>query len=131
MQNSPSRFRSRSAALLVTILFALSLIVSAQAQTVDIIHTFDAAAGEGSLPYSGLIEGAAGNFYGTTYNGGAHNFGTVYRLSPNGSGGWTETILYSFKGGRTDGAEPHASLFRDSAVEPTTVLSIGLLVEAV
>src|SRR5579872_170505 len=114
MQNSPSRFRSRYATPLVTILFALSLIASTQAQTVEVIHTFDTAAGEGSLPYSGLIEGAAGNFYGTTYNGGAHNFGTVYRLSPNSSGGWTERILYSFKGGSTDGAEPHSSLFRDS-----------------
>jgi len=114
VQNSPYRFRSRYAVPLITFLFTLALVVSTQAQTVDIIHTFDVAAGEGSLPYSGLIEDAAGNFYGTTYDGGAHNFGTVYRLSPNSSGGWTETILYSFKGGSTDGAEPHSSLFRDS-----------------
>jgi uncharacterized repeat protein (TIGR03803 family) len=96
-------------------LFTLTLIASAQAQTVDTIYKFDAAAGEGSLPYSGLIEDAAGNFYGTTYDGGTHNAGTVYRLSPNSSGGFTHTILYSFKGGSTDGAEPHSSLFRDSA----------------
>jgi uncharacterized repeat protein (TIGR03803 family) len=99
----------------VTFLFTLTLLVSTQAQTVDIIHKFDGALGEGTLPYSGLIEDAAGNFYGTTYDGGAHNFGTVYRLSLNSSGGFTETILYSFKGGSTDGAEPHSSLFRDSA----------------
>lgn len=36
-------------------------------------------------------------------------------MSPNSSGGFTETILYSFKGGSTDGAGPHASLVRDSA----------------
>jgi uncharacterized repeat protein (TIGR03803 family) len=83
--------------------------------TVDTIYTFDVAGGEGSLPYSGLIEDAAGNFYGTTFDGGAHNFGTVYRLAPNSSGGFTHAILYSFKGESTDGAEPHSSLFRDSA----------------
>ena len=115
MQNFPTPFRSRYAVRLVIFLFTLTVVSIAQAQTVDIIYKFDVAAGEGSLPYSGLIEDAAGNFYGTTADGGAHNFGTVYRLSPNGSGGFTEAILYSFKGGSTDGAAPHASLFRDSA----------------
>jgi uncharacterized repeat protein (TIGR03803 family) len=115
MQNSPYRFRSQYTVLLVAFLLTLTLGASVQAQTVDIIHKFNVAAGEGSLPYSGLIEDAAGNFYGTTFDGGTHNFGTVYRLSPNSSGTYTETILYSFKGGSTDGAEPHSSLFRDSA----------------
>jgi uncharacterized repeat protein (TIGR03803 family) len=115
MQNSLYRFRSQYTVPLVTFLFTLAFVVSAQAQTVDTIYKFDAAAGEGSLPYSGLIEDAAGNFYGTTADGGAHNAGTVYRLSLNSSGGFTHTILYSFKGGSTDGAFPHASLFRDSA----------------
>lgn len=115
MQNSPTPFRSRYAGSLVTFLFTLTLIAGAQAQTVETIYTFDAAAGEGSLPYSGLIADAAGNFYGTTGDGGAHSLGTVYRLSPNSSGGFTHTILYSFKGGSTDGAGPHASVFRDSA----------------
>src|ERR1700732_5647000 len=109
MQDSPYRFRSRYIVPLVTFLFALAFVVSTQAQTVDIIHTFDVAAGEGSLPYSGLIEDAAGNFYGTTFDGGAHNFGTVYRLAPNSSGGFTHAILYSFKGGSTDGGDTHYS----------------------
>src|SRR5580700_1627763 len=112
MQKFPYQARLWYAVLLT---FTLTLGARTQAQTVDVIHTFSLAAGEGSLPYSGLVEGAAGNFYGTTYDGGTHNFGTVYRLSPNRSGGYTETILYSFKGGSTDGAEPHSSLFRDSA----------------
>src|SRR5258708_28624407 len=115
MQNFPYRFRSQDTVLLVAFLLTLTLGASMQAQTVDIIHKFDVAAGEGSLPYSGLIEDAAGNFYGTTFDGGTHNFGTVHRLSPNSSGPSTDTIRYSFKGGSTDGAEPHSSLFRDSA----------------
>jgi uncharacterized repeat protein (TIGR03803 family) len=115
MQNFPYQFRSRYAVIVVAFILTLTLSTSTQAQTVEIVHTFDVAAGQGSLPYSGLIEDAAGNFYGTTFDGGTHNLGTVYRLSPNSSGGFTETILYSFKGGSTDGADPHASLFRDSA----------------
>lgn len=112
MQN---RFRSRYAVLVVAFTLTLALGTSTQAQTVDVIHTFSVAAGEGSPPYSGLIEGTVGNFYGTTMDGGTHNLGPVYRLFPSSSGGFTESVLYSFKGGSTDGANPHASLFRDSA----------------
>ena len=33
-----------------------------------------------------------GNLYGTTIYGGTYNWGTVFELTPNGSGGWTETV---------------------------------------
>ncbi len=41
---------------------------------------------------------AAGNIYGTTSFGGIYGGlgGTVFELSPNGSGGWNETNLYNF-----------------------------------
>jgi uncharacterized repeat protein (TIGR03803 family) len=115
MQDSPNLFRSRNVVFLVAFILMLTLAASAQAQSVEIIHTFNGNAGQGSLPYSGLTEDGNGNYYGTTFDGGTHSQGTVYRLSPTSSGGFTETILYSFKGGTTDGAEPHSSLFRDSA----------------
>ena len=44
--------------------------------------------------------------------------GTVFKLTPNGSGSWTETILYSFTGppsGGSDGANPEAGLVFDAA----------------
>jgi uncharacterized repeat protein (TIGR03803 family) len=44
------------------------------------------------------------NLYGTTYGGGAHNIGTVFKLSLS-FGTWTESVLYSFKGG-SDGDYP-------------------------
>ena len=50
---------------------------------------------EGGGPYSGVICDSAGNLYGTTSYGGAHNLGTVYELSPTQSG-WSATTLYSF-----------------------------------
>lgn len=43
-------------------------------------------------PTSRLIEGSDGNFYGTTDSGGAHDLGTIFRLTPFGQ----FTVLYSF-----------------------------------
>src|SRR6185503_2320677 len=53
---------------------------------------------DGVFPYGGLVRDAAGNFYGTTYYGGAFGVGTVYQLSQDGRGGWREQVLYAFRG---------------------------------
>jgi uncharacterized repeat protein (TIGR03803 family) len=66
------------------------------------------------LPYAGLIFDKAGNLYGTTEFGGAYNQGTVFEITPNQNGAWTETVLYSFTGG-ADGAQPAAGLIFDAA----------------
>ena len=66
---------------------------------------------DGAMPVSPLIFDQSGNLYGTTMSGGTD--GTVFKLSPTGSGGWTETILYSFKGGNSDGAQPNGGLIFD------------------
>jgi uncharacterized repeat protein (TIGR03803 family) len=47
------------------------------------------------------------NLYGTTEFGGACGQGTLFQLSPNGSGGWTETVLHRFCG--PDGSLPTAA----------------------
>jgi uncharacterized repeat protein (TIGR03803 family) len=60
---------------------------------------------------NGLIRDAAGNLYGTTGSGGAHNYGTVFKMSEAGE----ETVLYSFLGGNTDGCNPLGGLLRDKA----------------
>jgi uncharacterized repeat protein (TIGR03803 family) len=62
---------------------------------------------DGFTPQSRLTSDGAGNFYGTTGFGGL-GAGTVFELSPNGNGGWKETILYSFTGG-ADGSVPYFS----------------------
>jgi len=48
-----------------------------------------------------------GDLYGTTSNGGTADGegGTVFRLTPNGDGTWTESVLYSFSQ-FDDGFEP-------------------------
>jgi len=114
MRNLLPQFLSRCVAVLGTIMLTLVLGSGMQAQTFQVLHDFGVAAGDGNLPSSPLLKDSAGNLYGTTGFGGAHNWGTVFRLSPTSTGSFTETILYSFKGGSADGAYPQGTLVRDS-----------------
>lgn len=75
------------------------------AQTDQTLYSFTGGS-DGGNPLSSLVMDASGNLYGTTFVAGAHGAGTVHELSPNGVGGWNETVLYSFTGG-TDGANPY------------------------
>jgi uncharacterized repeat protein (TIGR03803 family) len=70
-------------------------------------------------PQGGLIFDQAGNLYGTTMVGGGCGWtsagcGTVFELTPNQDGTWTNTVLYNF-GGDTDGFWPIAGLILDQA----------------
>jgi uncharacterized repeat protein (TIGR03803 family) len=77
-----------------------------------ILYRFSGA-GDGGIPFSSpLFE--AGNIYGTSAVGGAHNFGTVFEFVPAGGGNWTENVLYSFAGG-SDGRNPSDGLTADNA----------------
>jgi uncharacterized repeat protein (TIGR03803 family) len=89
--------------LCLTTSFAVRL---AQAQTETVLYNFKGGS-DGFTPQSRLTSDGAGNLYGTNSFGGL-GFGTVFELSPNGSGGWNETVLYSFTGG-ADGANPYMS----------------------
>lgn len=63
--------------------------------TKSVLYQFSGGA-DGGNPFVGdLIFDEAGNLYGTTAGGGSIGAGTVYELTPT-SGGWTETVLYSF-----------------------------------
>ena len=53
---------------------------------------------------AGLALGLDGNFYGTTWQGGANGYGTVFQVTANG----TLTTLASFSG--SNGASPYAGL---------------------
>ena len=80
--------------------------------TERLLHSF-ALGADGSYPVeSALIFDSQGNLYGTTSQGGTHAKGTVYKLTPNGSGGWTTSILHSFGSG-TDGVNPFSGLTMD------------------
>jgi uncharacterized repeat protein (TIGR03803 family) len=72
------------------------------------LYTFSGGT-DGASPSGGVIRDAEGNLYGTTFAGGAHSLGTVFKVDSKGK----ETVLYSFSG-PPDGQGPDASLLRDS-----------------
>ena len=102
-------------ALTLAVIALLVLIAArpAQAQTETVLYSF-AGGPDGAAPDCRLTSDGAGNFYGTTHDGGVGygdgnlGYGTVFELSPNGKGGWNEKLLYSFTGG-ADGANPSSS----------------------
>lgn len=96
-------------ALTLAVLSALLVFAvrPAQAQTESVLYNFTGTP-DGANPYSTLtFQGS--NLYGTTNKGGLYGYGTVFELTPNGSGGWTESVLYNFCPAApscTDGANP-------------------------
>lgn len=100
-------------------LTALLLIAGrpAQARTETVLHNFTNGS-DGGSPVSSLIFDSAGNLYGVTQGGGTSGQGTVFELSPNGSGAWNETTLYNFcsqpnctDGGAWNSEHPSTLLF--------------------
>lgn len=47
---------------------------------------FHGTSGGPALPYAGVLRGTDGGLYGTTVAGGISNFGSVFRLNPDGTG---------------------------------------------
>lgn len=74
-----------------------------------VLHSFTGGT-DGKNPIGPLIRDSAGNLYGTTFYGGAHGAGVVYKLDPSG----TETVLYTFTNG-LDGGFPQGGVTRDAA----------------
>jgi uncharacterized repeat protein (TIGR03803 family) len=102
-----------SAALMIVIAITLILVSGAwAASNFKTLHGFTGG-NDGRDPSGALIFDQAGNLYSTTQGGGSGS-GTIFELTPNQDGSWTETVLYSFAGGE-DGARPFASLIFDSA----------------
>jgi uncharacterized repeat protein (TIGR03803 family) len=77
--------------------------------TETVLHSFNYT--YGAYPQAGLIFDGAGNLYGTTSNGGAYAYGTVYKMAPVAGG--IKTVLHSFNG--KDGSYPLSGLIFDSA----------------
>lgn len=79
--------------------------------TQKILYSFQGN-GDASGPFSGVIFDAHGNLYGTTVLGGTDSYGTVYELTPSGSG-WSESVLHSFTQFGDDGNQPYGGLTFD------------------
>jgi uncharacterized repeat protein (TIGR03803 family) len=83
--------------------------------TERVIHSFQFDGVDGLYPIAGLSIDRAGNLYGTTSNGGVYNWGTVFEMTPEAGGGWSETAIHSFSENGEDGADPVAGLVLDAA----------------
>jgi len=68
---------------------------------------------DGSYPTAALTLDSSGNLYGTTHRGGAHNYGTIFKVTPSGNSSWKTTVLHSFNKSQGGGAEPQASVTLD------------------
>jgi uncharacterized repeat protein (TIGR03803 family) len=88
-----------------------------------LLHAF-AAGSDGDGPGGSLLQGADGNFYGTTAAGGTYNAGTVFKMDASGN----LTTLYSFTGG-ADGYQPVTGLIQgtDGYLYGATDLPAGTL----
>ncbi|MGB9651284.1 MAG: choice-of-anchor tandem repeat GloVer-containing protein [Candidatus Cybelea sp.] len=82
-----------------------------------VLYSFTGYA-DGSWPRGGVIVDASGAFYGTTELGGSSHdcvpynkatCGTVFKPTPSPSG-YTESVIHSFTGRHSDGADPMAGL---------------------
>lgn len=70
---------------------------------------YNVAGGTGpSTPYGGLVQATDGNFYGTTYQGGAMSDGDIFRISAKGQA----SSLFDFDG--TKGLRPEVTLLQNT-----------------
>lgn len=108
VDNTGRRSQPRACAVLF---LCVSLAVVSQAQTLTTLASFNLTDGE-EPGYGALVQGADGNFYGTTEGGGNNFEGTVFKVTPAG----TLTALYSFcsQAACADGSDPLAGLIQGS-----------------
>jgi uncharacterized repeat protein (TIGR03803 family) len=91
---------------------------SASGYTYQTLYRFQGGS-DGANPESTLVADRTGALYGTTVAGGgftsvcAQGCGTVFKLTPSGSG-YLEDVLYAFRGG-SDGTWPVAPLILDKS----------------
>jgi hypothetical protein len=90
--------------------------------------------GDGYRPLASLVFDRAGNLYGTTFQGGSgancffyQSCGTVFKLTPNSDGSWTESVLHAFCSVTNclDGMLPATALTLDAAGNLYGVTSAG------
>lgn len=91
--------------------------------TQKVIHAFTGS--DGSGPGSPVSFDRHGNIYGTTPTGGVYNMGTLYRLAPDGSGGWTFHVIHTFTGGVDGGGGSAGRLLIDGGDNIYGVCTVG------
>jgi uncharacterized repeat protein (TIGR03803 family) len=103
------------------------LTPSGSGYTESILYNFlGLSHNDGEYPVAGVLLDPAGAVYGTTEFGGPNFAGTVFKLSPSGSG-YTESVLYHFcaKPSCTDGSSPYATLIADASGALYSTTNLG------
>src|SRR5216683_3221758 len=112
MQNFQFSPSLRAIFAILTLVFLTAALAANAQETVLLSFNGTSDAGRPHVP---VVMDAAGNLYGTAPERGAQGAGAVFKLSPDGHGGWTETVLYSFTNDGQDGLNPLGNLTQDTA----------------
>jgi uncharacterized repeat protein (TIGR03803 family) len=108
-----SRLRFSALLALAASLPSLAALSPARAQTYQILHNFGGGTTDGAGPIGGLTQ--VGNaLFGVTAAAGAGHSGTLFKLRPDA--GHTYLPLYTFRGGRFDGAGPSGTMIAVGAM---------------
>jgi uncharacterized repeat protein (TIGR03803 family) len=75
---------------------------------VTVLHNFTGYPSDGTYPKGILVQGSDGNFYGTTYQGGSNNQGSIFKITPAGVLTIIHNFIYKFPS--FDGQLPQAGL---------------------
>ena len=76
--------------------------------------TYTDGPNRGSTPLGGLVNDGAGNFWGTTSNGGTYNNGTLFKVNSS-TGAFTTLIDFNANGPTNRGSNPQGNLVTDGA----------------
>jgi uncharacterized repeat protein (TIGR03803 family) len=78
------------------------------------LYSFRGGSTDGVHPAAGMLMPNSSTLFGTTYQGGASDKGTVFELTYNASTKtWSEQVIYNFAGPPSDGAYPASALLID------------------
>jgi uncharacterized repeat protein (TIGR03803 family) len=89
------------------LMLTVSALLPAQAQTFTVLYSFPGFSGDGLGPLGYLVQDAAGNLYGTTFEGGTGTEGTVFKINNSKK----ETVLVNFNS--SNGSFPNSGLILD------------------
>ncbi len=101
-------------ARLVALILVLSIWSTSAwaAPKYKVLHDFGNG-NDGAGLFGGVVRAANGKLYGTTSGGGLYQYGTVWELTPQAGGKWSEKVLHNFKNRDPNGDEPTCTLTLD------------------
>ena len=79
-----------------------------------VLHSFTRTETEGGNPYAPLVQASNGKFYGTTWDGGSFDHGTIYEINSSGSFSTVYIFCLANPNTCTDGYNPEGALVEGS-----------------